>query len=358
MDVRDLTVDSYIEACEGKWRNPSLPFILVCGWARGFHAFIHRIVSEEVKFNVLVLRSSDLMKHEAAQLRRFGEMFAVVRGRAILEVNLLKAGVLEASRHLVFPDDLDNPSVSEEDPTRMDESEVYIRRLQGDRDAVIVNLKIRNLLEHARRVKEKRKASSPIRQRISEPQMFHKTMLQDDDRVALNRTVLRSITTQDSMSPREYSQSSFTMNDSPRAYSVLQRHSSPFINSPHSGDNSRSASLDNNYCPRDSSLQIQSKREEEKKLEEEEMEECTADFPNKVLTEISDIRHVYFLDSFDFQHSAEVEAAPPATADDAYQYSPDFASGRVFSDSLLYRYCINTSLHSCLFNSDPSVNRY
>lgn len=68
-----------------------------------------------------------------------------------------------------------------------------------------------------------------------------------------------------------------------------------------------------------------------KKLDEVE-EGCAADFPNKVLTEVSDMRSIYFLDSFNFLNDAKL-----TSVEEAYQYSPDYASGRVFSDSLLYR---------------------
>lgn len=270
------------------------------------------------------MRSSELSRHEAVQLRRYRDIFCVIKGRPILEVNLLKAGVLQAHRHIILSGDLDTPNDLEEEERERDAVMVAERIAQGDRDAVIVNLKIRNLLEYSKRITMKQDLKK-TRRKISEPMII---LRKGVSKVFQCDTTFVELNSKSNSSEKASPARRLTISGHERSGAV-------------EGDEISQTKQLNEQIPQEH-LMIEHREEEVtgiKQSAESEIDstECLVDFPNRVLTEISDLSNINFLDSSDYLHSLDPQYSSSKTKI-GYEYSPDFAAGRIFSDSLLNRY--------------------
>ncbi|KAL8271401.1 hypothetical protein Esti_004602 [Eimeria stiedai] len=137
-DATQLLVRSAFEAYESRFVDPLRPLILVCGWPKFLRRLLRKL-SLSGRHNVIVLAAetppawSDL-----SSLAPFADFAAVINGRPLNELDLLRAGLLEARCIYVFPLALDN--------TVFDNAASV--QQHNDRNAILVYLQMRHLLVH------------------------------------------------------------------------------------------------------------------------------------------------------------------------------------------------------------------
>lgn len=137
-DHSSLLVESYYEAVHTRWRNSEAPFILVCGWMQDFQSLISHICGEPDSFNVMVLQASASSFVHSMWAGVGSDVCSVILGESISPVNLLRAGVLQATACLILPQDLID--------TQAGTSDVQEAAKVQDTSVIVVHLMIRQLL--------------------------------------------------------------------------------------------------------------------------------------------------------------------------------------------------------------------
>nr|PIL96493.1 ion channel protein [Toxoplasma gondii COUG] len=147
-----IFASSYQEARRLIFFNPDRPLILICGWPKHIGGLLMKIKAIG-GWNVIVLTAEapppwgDL--RYVLPFRRFT---AIVQARPLSEINLVRAGVLDAKRFFIFPLGLDNTLTATSESIAQ----------QDDRNVILVYLQIKNLLLQ--------KADMLLRLRTSLPQ--------------------------------------------------------------------------------------------------------------------------------------------------------------------------------------------
>ncbi|PFH32987.1 ion channel protein [Besnoitia besnoiti] len=132
----DVFATSYLEARRLVFAVRDNPLILICGWPKYLGRLLMKI--EAIGgWNVIILTAE--APPPWADLRYvlpFRRFTAIIRARPLSEVNLVRAGVLDAKRFFIFPLGLDSTA------SASDESIAQ----QDDRNVILVYLQIKNLL--------------------------------------------------------------------------------------------------------------------------------------------------------------------------------------------------------------------
>ncbi|CBZ51790.1 Large protein with 8 or more transmembrane domains within NH2 region, related [Neospora caninum Liverpool] len=149
-----IFASSYQEGRRLIFSHPDLPLMLICGWPKYLGGLLMKIKAIG-GWNVVILTAEapppwgDL--RYVFPFRRFT---AIVRARPLSEVNLVRAGVLDAKRFFIFPLGLDNTVAAS--------GESIVQ--QDDRNVILVYLQIKNLLLQKADMLLRLRATMPQRQ--------------------------------------------------------------------------------------------------------------------------------------------------------------------------------------------------
>ncbi|KAL8435126.1 hypothetical protein Efla_006347 [Eimeria flavescens] len=118
--------------------DPSRPLILVCGWPKFLHRLLRKLAVGSTHNVVILAAETPPVWADVSLLAPFSSFTAIVNGRPLSELDLIRAGVLKARCIYIFPLALDN---------LMFESAASEQQ-HNDRNAILVYLQLRHLLLH------------------------------------------------------------------------------------------------------------------------------------------------------------------------------------------------------------------